>query len=79
MDDSEIISRLIESKPNIDYYVIYGDTEDDVKGLDADTEYLALAFGYKGGEATTELFKTGFRTLSSSDSEGMTFEISVSI
>lgn len=78
MDDSEIISRLIESKPNIDYYVIYGDTEDDVKGLDADTEYLALAFGYKGGEATTELFKTGFRTLSSSDSEGMTFEISVS-
>jgi hypothetical protein len=54
----------------IDYYLtnfggdtlIYGDLEYPMTGIEPDTEYLMVAFGYQGGVVTTELFKYEFAT-----------------
>lgn len=75
--DEEIISGLSE-KYKLDRKTVTSDQEDQITGLDGETEYLALAFGFKGGTATTGLVKEHFTTLASAPSEDLVFEISVS-
>lgn len=58
--DEEILQMII------DYYPIYnvysGDRTEYLSGLNADTDYMILAFGYSGGTVTTSLFKHIFTT-----------------
>ena len=58
--DEEILQMII------DYYPIYnvysGDRTENLSGLNADTDYMILAFGYSGGTVTTSLFKHIFTT-----------------
>lgn len=58
--DEEILQMII------DYYPIYnvytGDRTEYLSGLNADTGYMILAFGYSGGTVTTPLFKHIFTT-----------------
>ena len=54
----------------IDYYltnyggdmVIYGDLEFPMTGIEPNTEYLMVAFGYQGGVVTTQLYTHEFAT-----------------
>ena len=39
-----------------------GVVQSSVVGLEPDTEYIALAFGYYGGVVTTDLFSYEFKT-----------------
>lgn len=58
--DEEILQMIV------DYYPIYnvysGDRTENLSGLNADTDYMILAFGYSGGIVTTSLFKHIFTT-----------------
>lgn len=58
--DEEILQMII------DYYPIYnvytGNRTEKLSGLNADTDYMILAFGYSGGTVTTPLFKHIFTT-----------------
>lgn len=58
--DEEILQMIIDFYPI--YNVYSGDRTEYLSGLNADTDYMILAFGYSGGTVTTSLFKHIFTT-----------------
>lgn len=78
MSDEEIIRSILENPDLImEDFILYGDTAEKYPYLTKDTEYLAYAFGYLAGSATTGLQKTAFRTLTPGDPKDLTFTFSV--
>lgn len=74
MTDQQIIDYYLN---NYGYdYVIYGDLEYPMTGLEPSTEYLIVAFGCEGGVPTTDLFKYEFTT---SDEEISDITVSINV
>ena len=76
MDDGQIYAHLME-----DYgtwgllgYVFEGDVAGRMTGLEPDTEYTMVVFGYKAGRQTTSMQKFTVRTASAGPAEDCTFE-----
>lgn len=61
MEDSDILNTLTEQSDFNDQTNVW-DIDGTLTGLLPDTEYYAMAFGYKSGGATTSLVKFVFRT-----------------
>lgn len=66
----------------VDYYdvaseVVTGDRERIFEGLNPDTEYVAIAFGFDGGAWTTGLSRVDFKTSSAGDPSQCTFEFEI--
>ena len=59
-DGNEIINWLLNFDLSGNTY--RGTIKSNIVGLEPDTEYIALAFGYYGGVVTTELFRHDFKT-----------------
>ena len=59
-DNQEIIDWLLGY--NLSSNTYKGTIESNLVGLEPDTEYIALAFGYYGGVVTTDLFSYEFKT-----------------
>lgn len=59
-DGNEIINWLLNFDLSSNTY--RGTIKSNIVGLEPDTEYIALAFGYYGGVVTTELFRYDFKT-----------------
>ena len=59
-DGNEIINWLLNFDLSGNTY--RGTIKSNIVGLEPDTEYIALAFGYYGGVVTTELFRYDFKT-----------------
>lgn len=57
-DNQQIINWLLD----YDLSTYTGVVQSSVVGLEPDTEYIALAFGYYGGVVTTDLFRYEFKT-----------------
>ena len=64
-DGQQIIEWLLSFDLSGNTY--RGSIKSNISGLEPDTEYIALAFGYYGGVVTTELFSYEFKT----DPEGV--------
>lgn len=64
-DGQQIIEWLLSFDLSGNTY--RGPIKSNISGLEPDTEYIALAFGYYGGVVTTELFSYEFKT----DPEGV--------
>lgn len=60
MSDEEILEGLMGY--DLMSNIRMGGDENIAEGMNADTEYLALAFGYSAGKVTTDLVKVPFRT-----------------
>ena len=58
--NEEIINWLLEF--NLSSNTYRGTIDTTIVGLEPDTEYTALAFGYYGGVVTTDLFRYDFKT-----------------
>lgn len=76
MDEAQIYAHLME-----DYgtwgllnYVYEGDVAGRMTGLEPDTEYTMVVFGYKAGRQTTSMQKFTVRTASAGPAEDCTFD-----
>lgn len=78
MSDEEIIRSVLEN-PDLEMadFTLYGNAAEKYPYLTKDTEYLAYAFGYLAGSATTGLQKASFRTLTPGDPKDLTFTFSI--
>lgn len=66
----------------VDYYdvaseVVTGNKERIFDGLNPDTEYVAIAFGFDGGSWTTGLSRVDFKTSAAGDPSQCTFEFRI--
>lgn len=78
LDDEQIIDRLINSGLyDVSRNVFNGNNSGTARGLSPDTKYLALAFGYEAGMATTGLTKVEFSTYADTGSDFADLNIEV--
>lgn len=78
LDDGQIIDRLINSGLyDVSKSVLNGNNSGTARGLTPDTKYLALAFGYEAGMATTGLTKVEFSTYADTGSDFAQLNIEV--
>lgn len=54
-----------------------GTIQSNIVGLEPDTEYVAIAFGYYGGVVTTDLFRLDFRTEAEGECENSVLGVTV--
>lgn len=80
MSEEQIVAGILENYGGdaIWNFLYTGDVEGTLDRLIPDTDYTALAFGYKSGASTTRLFTNSIRTLPGGDPADCTFEFSVS-
>lgn len=69
MSDQEIMDFFIDYSMNVfkDVQTISGNFSYEWTGLDPNTEYMVIAFGYEGGTITTDLIRKDFTTLEEKD------------
>ena len=79
MSDLQIVEKVISDGNLTTSFGMGGDMvlQYMATGLTPGTDYYGLAFGYKGGCATTSLVKTEFSTLDTGDASTMTFEFTI--
>lgn len=64
MSDEEIVAAMIAMWGELlDFMTVQGNSEQTINSLMPDTDYLAVAFGYQSGAATTKPVIIPFRTL----------------
>lgn len=76
MSDAEILEAAT-TKYDLEENVFTGNQSLPIEGLAPETDYIALAFGYSYGVATTGLSKQEFSTDPAGDPSNMTFEFTV--
>ncbi len=79
LSDEDIIQSIIDAYSMfIEVYVVYGINERNFTGLEPDTDYYALAFGFEPSAFmyTSNLHKEPFTTLNTGDPTKVTFDIS---
>lgn len=61
MSDEELLEELL--KNDYTYNTLSGNWEGNITGLEPESEYLVVVFGYNGGVATTQVCREQFTTL----------------
>lgn len=74
-DGQQIIDWLLSF--NLSGNTYRGTIKSNIVGLEPDTEYIALAFGYYGGVVTTDLFSYEFKTEPESECENEVLGVDV--
>lgn len=79
-DDDSIFNYLMEEYGTwgLEYYLCKGDVTGTFSGLEADTEYAVLVFGYEAGVRTTKIERTNITTAKAGDVEACVYNIEVS-
>ena len=76
MDEEQIYAHLMEDYGTFGLlnYVFEGDVAGRMTGLEPDTEYTMVVFGYKAGKQTTAMQKFTIRTAPAGPAEDCTFD-----
>ena len=76
MDEDQIYAHLLEDYGafGLNYYVFEGDVAGRMTGLQPDTEYTLVVFGFKAGKKTTAMQTFKVKTLSAGPAEDCTFD-----
>ncbi|MBR5103456.1 MAG: BACON domain-containing protein [Bacteroidales bacterium] len=76
MNEEQIYAHLVEDYGTFGLlnYVYEGDIAGRMRGLDPDTEYTMVVFGYKAGKQTTAMQKFTVRTVPAGPAEDCTFD-----
>ncbi|MBR5567451.1 MAG: BACON domain-containing protein [Bacteroidales bacterium] len=76
MNEDQIYAHLIEDYGafGLNYYVFEGDVAGRMTGLQPDTEYTLVVFGFKAGKKTTAMQTFTVKTLSAGPAEDCTFD-----
>ena len=76
MDEDQIYAHLLEDYGafGLNYYVFEGDVAGRMTGLQPDTEYTLVVFGFKAGKKTTSMQTFSVKTLSAGPAEDCTFD-----
>ena len=76
MDEDHIYAHLLEDYGafGLNYYVFEGDVAGRMTGLQPDTEYTLVVFGFKAGKKTTAMQTFKVKTLSAGPAEDCTFD-----
>lgn len=76
LSDEQIL-ELFNSTEDVTVYLHFGPWEGTVTGLEPDSDYVILNFGYSWGFNTTDFIKTPVHTLSQNESPSLDFSLSV--
>jgi len=76
MDEDQIYAHLMEDYGTFGLlnFVFEGDVSGRMTGLDPDTEYTMVVFGFKAGKKTTSMQKFTVRTIPAGPAEDCTFD-----
>ena len=76
MNEDQIYAHLLEDYGafGLNYYVFEGDVAGRMTGLQPDTEYTLVVFGFKAGKKTTSMQTFNVKTLSAGPAEDCTFD-----
>lgn len=80
VSDSQIFDYIIAEygKPELDMNKCKGDVAGTFSGLEADTEYTVLLFGYEAGTRTTAIVRQNITTPAAGDVEACVYDVEVS-
>lgn len=79
-DDAEIFNYIL-SNYGTSYlynYIFNGNIEGTFSGMEADTEYAVLLFGYEAGTLTTKITRENITTLKAGDIDACIYDIEIS-
>lgn len=76
MSDEQILDK-ITLEYDLSYNVRNGNESGTIEELEPNMEYIAMAFGYNAGTATTALTKATFKTLEAGDPSKLTFTFEI--
>lgn len=76
MNEDQIYAHLLEDYGafGLNYYVFEGDVAGRMTGLQPDTEYTLVVFGFKAGKKTTSMQTFNVKTLSAGPAEDCAFD-----
>ena len=79
-DDSEIFSYILNTYGTsyLYNYIFEGNIEGTFSGMEADTEYAVLLFGYEAGTLTTKITREHITTLKAGDVDACIYDIEIS-
>ena len=78
-DDAEIFNHILTNYGTsyLYNYIFNGDIEGEFSGMEADTEYAVLLFGYEAGTLTTKITRKNITTLKAGDIDACVYDIEV--
>ena len=78
-DDAEIFSYILNNYGTsyLYNYIFNGDIEGEFSGMEADTEYAVLLFGYEAGTLTTKITRKNIQTLKAGDIDACIYDIEI--
>ena len=78
-DDAEIFNHILTNYGTsyLYNYIFNGDIEGEFSGMEADTEYAVLLFGYEAGTLTTKITRTNITTLKAGDIDACVYDITI--
>ena len=78
-DDAEIFSYILNNYGTsyLYNYIFNGDIEGEFSGMEADTEYAVLLFGYEAGTLTTKIKRQNITTLKAGDIDACIYDIKI--
>ena len=78
-DDAEIFSYILNNYGTsyLYNYIFNGDIEGEFSGMEADTEYAVLLFGYEAGTLTTKITRKNIQTLKAGDIDACIYDIKI--
>lgn len=79
-DDTQIFNYILETYGTsfLYNYIFNGDIEGEFSGMEADTEYAVLLFGYEAGVLTTKITRENITTLKAGDIDACRYDIVIS-
>ena len=79
-DDAEIFNYILNNYGTsfLYNYIFNGDIEGTFSGMEADTEYAVLLFGYEAGTLTTKITRENIQTLKAGDIDACIYNIEIS-
>ena len=78
-DDAEIFNYILNNYGTsyLYNYIFNGDIEGTFSGMEADTEYAVLLFGYEAGTLTTKITRENIQTLKAGDIDACIYDIEI--
>lgn len=78
-DDAEIFDYILANYGTsyLYNYIFNGDIEGTFSGMEADTEYAVLLFGYEAGTLTTKITRENIQTLKAGDIDACIYDIEI--
>ena len=78
-DDAEIFNYILNNYGTsyLYNYIFNGDIEGTFSGMEADTEYAVLLFGYEAGTLTTKIKRQNITTLKAGDIDACIYDIEI--